>query len=134
MGIERDYLMRQLMMLFEMIQRILRLRKKGDKDEALEEIKDFYNCLKIETDITQMGIEDLISYLENEKHLTNEHLEMVAFVMKEQGELTSDDQQRIELFRKAYFLLAKVEHESVTFSMDRQMKLAELREYLGIEN
>jgi hypothetical protein len=131
MGIERDYLMRQLLMLFEAIQRILRLRKKGDKEEALDEIRNFYGCLKIETDITKLGIEELIRFLESEKHLTNEHLEMVAFVLKEQGELADDDSQRIELFRKAYFLLAKVDRESTTFSMDRLMKIEELKEYLA---
>jgi hypothetical protein len=131
MGIERDYLMRQLMMLFEAIQRIFRLRKRGDKEEALDEIRNFYDCLKIETDITKLGIEELIRFLESEKHLTIEHLEMVAFVLKEQGELSDDNTQRVDLFRKAYFLLEKVDHESTTFSMDRQMKMAELREYLA---
>ena len=37
MGIEKDYLMRQLLMLFEVIQKILRWRKKGEKGKALDE-------------------------------------------------------------------------------------------------
>jgi hypothetical protein len=131
MGIEKDYLMRQLLMLFEVIHKILRHRKRGETEEALDEIQYFYDCLKIETDVTKLSFEELIRFLETEKKLTNDHIEMVAFVLKEQGELTEDDAQRIELFRKSYFLLEKVEHESITFSMDRQMKLAELREYLN---
>lgn len=131
MGIEKDYLMRQLLMLFEVIHKILRHRKRGENMEALDEIRYFYHCLKIETDVTKLSIEELIRFLENEKKLTNDHIEMVAFVLKEQGELTEDDTQRIELFRKSYFLLEKVEQKSITFSMDRQMKLAELREYLN---
>jgi hypothetical protein len=56
---------------------------------------------------------------------------MVAFVLKEQGELSENDENKINYFRKAYFLLDKIDHESITFSMDRQMKMAELREYLN---
>ena len=118
-------------MLFEVIQKILRWRKKGEKGKAKDEIKYFYQILKIETDINSMKIEELIEFLEKEKNLTNEHIEMVAFVLKEQGEMEEDSKLKIDFFRKSYFLLAKVERESITFSMDRQMKLAELKEYLN---
>lgn len=131
MGIERDFLMRQLLMLFEVIQRILRWRKKGEKGKAQEEIRYFYQILNIETDIRAMSIERLLEYLEKEKNLTNEHIEMVAFVLKEQGELEDDQNLKIDFFRKAYFLLDKVERESITFSMDRQLKLVELRDWLN---
>ena len=131
MGIEKDYLMRQLLMLFDVIQKILRWRKKGEKEKAGDEIKYFYQILNIETDIRLMSIEGLLEYLEKEKKLTNEHIEMVAFVLKEQGELEEDQKIKIDFLRKAWFLLDKVERESTTFSMDRQLKLAELREYLN---
>lgn len=131
MGIERDYLMRQLMMLFEVIHKILRLRKKGNKEEAEKEIKYFYECLKIDDNIQDLNIEKFIDILVNEKALTNEHLEMIAFVMKEQGELADNEKERLNYFGKAYFILKKVEQESISFSMDRQMKLAELRQYFS---
>lgn len=131
MGIEKDYLMRQLLMLFEVIQKILRYRKKGDTEKAQDEIRYFYECLKIETNIESMGIEQLIKFLESEKKLSNEHIEMIAFVLKEQGELENEETKRIDFFRKSYFLLNKVEHESTSFSMDRQMKLSQLKEYLN---
>ncbi len=38
MGIERDYLMRQLMMLFEVIHKIRRYRKMGEQGKANDEI------------------------------------------------------------------------------------------------
>ncbi len=131
MGIERDYLMRQLMMLFEVIQKILRYRKKGEKENAEDEIKYFYNILRIEANFESMNIEELIDYLQNKRKFTNEHLEMIAFVMKEQGELAEIREKRIDFFRKSYFILNKVDRESTTFSMDRQMKIAELRAYLN---
>lgn len=131
MGIEKDYLMRQLMMLFDVISRIIRYRKKGENDEALDEIQYFYECLNIEKEINSMSIENLLKFLESEKKLTNEHIEMVAFVLKEQGELSKTKETRLDFFRKSWFLLDKVERESITFSMDRQMKMAELREYLN---
>lgn len=131
MGIERDFLMQQLMMLFDVIEKIIRYRKKGEKRLAEEEIEYFYSSLNIESEIKSMSIENLLKFLETEKKLTNEHIEMIAFVIKEQGELAETDKKKVDFFRKAYFLLDKVERESITFSMDRQMKMAELREYLN---
>jgi hypothetical protein len=131
MSIERDFIMRQLMMLFEVIQKILRFRKKGEKGKALDQIKYFYECLKVESDIQSMEIEKMLEFLEKDKNLNNEQIELVAFVLKEQGELSESDIEKINFFSKSYFLLKKVEQESVSFSMDRQMKLAELKEYLN---
>lgn len=131
MNIERDYLMRQLMMLFDVIQKIFNFRKKGQKEEADEQIRYFYNYLKLENKIQELNIESFLEYLVSEKKFTNDHLEMVAFVLKEQGELAENTRQKLDFFRKAYFLLEKVDRENTSFSMDRQMKLAELREYLN---
>lgn len=122
--------MRQLMMLFEVIEKIIRYRKKGEKEKADDEIEYFYSSLNIEKEINSMGIENLLTFLESEKKLTTEHIEMIAFVLKEQGELSENIETKTGFFRKAYFLLDKVDRESFTFSMDRQMKMAELREYL----
>ena len=131
MGIEKDYLMRQLMMLFEVIHKILRHRRRGETVQALDEIRYFYSCLNIEEDVSKLTIEELIRFLETEKKLVNEQIEMVAFVLKEQGEMAEDKNLKVDYFRKAYFLLQKVDRESPVFSMDRQMKLAGLREYLN---
>ena len=84
MGIEKDYLMRQLMMLFDVIHKILEHRKKGKKKEALENIQYFYACLNIEKPIKNLSIQELIRFLEHEKKLSLEHIEMIAFVLKEQ--------------------------------------------------
>lgn len=131
MGIERDYLMRQLMMLFDVIQKIFNFRKKGEKEEAEEQIRYFYNFLKLETTIQEKSIESLFEYLVSKKKFTNKHIEMIAYVLKEQGELAEEAEQKLDFFRKSYFLLEKVDRESTSFSMDRQMKLAELRKYLN---
>lgn len=131
MGIEKDFLMRQLMMLFEVIHKILRYRKKGDKGKALDQIQYFYNCLKIEDDVNSMEIDRLIEFLEKDKNLNNEQIEMVAFVLKEQGELAESAERKLDFFRKSWFLLEKVDRESINFSMDRQMKIAELKDWLN---
>ena len=131
MGFERDYIMRQIMQLFDVIQKILRLRIKGQEEEAEEQIRYFYTILKIETDIAKLGIEELLDFLQNEKKLANPQIELLAFVLKEQGELAGEENIRLDFFRKAYFLLDKVERESTSFSMDRQMKLTELKAYLN---
>ena len=130
MGIERDYLMRQLMMLMEVISKIINFRKSGQLQQAGEEIMYFYNMLKLEADFHELSTEGLIDYLVNKKKLSNSQIELIAFVMKEQGEITEQPGLQQDYFHKAFFLLDKVDRESSTFSMDRQMKLAELRGYL----
>lgn len=131
MGVEKDYLMRQLMMLFEVIHKILRLRKKGENEEAEEQIQYFYACLKIDDDVRKLNIAQLVDLLENEKKLTNELIELVAFVLKEQAELAEQENMRIDLSRKSYFLLERVDRLSTSFSMDRQLKMTELRDFLN---
>jgi hypothetical protein len=129
--LERDFLMRQLMQLFEVLQKIIRRRKKGESQLALEDISYFYSILKLEEDAASLSIEQLFHLLVDEKKLVNEQIEMVAYVLKEQGEIAKEEENRTDLFRKSYFLLQKVERESITFSMDRLMRLEELKEYLN---
>jgi putative transposase len=105
MGIEKDFLMRQIMMLFEVIHKILRYRKKGENGKALQQIQFFYSCLKIEEDIHSLKIEKLLNLLEKDKNLNTEQIEMVAFVLKEQGELAESSKSKLDFFRKAYFIL-----------------------------
>ena len=128
---EKDYLMRQLMQLLETLQRILRNRKQGDTRLAQEEIRDFYGLLKIEENIDEMTISEMLPLLTEKKKLVNEQIEMLAYVMKEQGEMETSEEKRLGYFRKSHFLLEKVEHESITFSLDRLMKIGELKEYLN---
>ena len=123
--------MRQLMMLFDVIEKIIRYRKKGEKEKADDEIEYFYSSLNIEPEIKSMTIENLLKYLATEKKLTNEHIEMIAYVLKEQGELSDVEENKLNFFSKSWFLLDKVERESITYLMERQMKMAELRGYLN---
>lgn len=129
--IERDYLMRQIMQLLEIIQKILQFRKKGDKEEAEKQVDFFYKVLRLEPDIRQLSVSRLVETLVYEKKLTNEQLEMVAFILKEQGEMTDDATARIDYFTKSYIILQKVDREMISYSMDRAIKMGELREYLG---
>jgi len=131
MSIERDYLMRQIKQLFDVLSKILRHRKKGELEEAEDQVKYFYKVLKWEKDIRKMSIEELLDYVQDNKKLSNEQIELLGFVLKEQGELSQVEDERIDFFRKAYFLLEAVERESLSFSMDRQMKLGELKAYLN---
>ncbi len=131
MGIERDFLMRQMMQLFDVLQRILGHRAKGEKEEAEKQIRYFYTILKWDSDIRKLNIEELITYVREEKKLGNDQIEVLAFVLKEQGELADREDERLDFFRKAWFLLNEVERESAVFSMGRQMKLTELKAYLN---
>jgi hypothetical protein len=132
MGFERDFLMRQLMMLFEVIARIIRYRKNGQNENAREEIDYFYRCLAVDNDFIALSAEEMMKYLTTEKKLANEHLELIAFVLKEQGEIAESESEKLAYFSKSWFLLDKVEHESTAFSVERQLRMAELRAFLDL--
>ena len=94
------------------------------------EINYFYSALKIDSNLQELSAQALYDYLVSKKKLNNNQIELVAFVIKEQGELEEIPEQQKDYFLKAWHLLERVDRESATFSMDRQMKLAELRGYL----
>ena len=131
MSIERDFLMRQLMQLFQVLRKIFGLREEGDIEEAQAQVRYFYRILKINEDIHKLSIEKLLTLLLEEKKFTNEQIEVFAFVLKEQGEMADEEALRLDYFRKAWFLLDKVDKESISFSMERQMKLQELKSWLN---
>lgn len=130
MGVEKDYIIRQIMMLFEVLQRVLRLKKQGKNDEAIGEINTFYSMLKIDQGQIQGDTEKFIHYLESGKNLTPQQMEIVGFVLKEQGDLENSPNSKLNLFSKAYFILERVERGVIDYSVERQMKMAELKELM----
>jgi hypothetical protein len=130
MGIEKDYIVRQMMLMFEALQKILRLRKENKNKEALFEIQNIYAMLEIDENIENMDIEDFIAFLETDKNLTRDQIEMVGYVLKEHGEIENDAFKKVNFFSKSFFILNKVDRESITFSMDRKIKLEEINKYL----
>ena len=92
------------MLLFEVLQKILRNRKTGDKEKAFEQISFFYKTLKIDDDIDSMNIEQLIEFLERDKNMSNDQIELIAFVLKEQGELSEREKKRLDFFSKSYLI------------------------------
>jgi len=122
--------MRQLMILFEVISRIIRFRKNGQNENACEEIDYFYKCLAVESDFVAMNTEEMMQYLTIEKNLTNEQLELIAFVLKKQGEIAASESEKLTYFSKSWFMLDKIERESTAYSVERQLRMAELRVFL----
>ena len=131
MSIERDFIMRQIMQLFQVLRKILGLREEGELEEAQSQVRYFYRILNITTDVQKLSMTELLHLLQEEKKFTNEQIELFAFVLKEQGEMAAKETARIDYFKKAWFLLDKVDKESISFSMERQMKLQELKTYLN---
>lgn len=131
MAVERDFIMRQIRLLFELIEKIIRSREKGNREEALKYIQVFYQQLKIDPVFQDTPLDDLLPFLRKQKNMTTDQIELLAFVLKEQGELSDMDAERLNFFRRSYILLEQVERDSLSFSMDRQMKIAELLEHLN---
>ena len=66
-------------------------------------IQVFYSALKIEKNVAALNIEELVRFLQEDKNLNNEQLEMVALVLKEQGELCEDEKQKFKVTKSSKY-------------------------------
>lgn len=134
MAFEKDYLMKQLNMLFEVIRKIILHRKKGEREMALKQIQYFYECLKVNPALTTGDTGELLKFLESARNFNNDQLEMVAFVLMEQGLLSEHREQQLDFFRKAYVILDDIDRSSAMYSIERQIRLSELKSLLSQSN
>ena len=126
---QRDYILRMLEMLTDLIAGILGLLKKGDYQKASQSLDNaYYDYLKQDASFFQ-GIpkEDLTIKLLKEHNYTNGHLEILSELFYAQAELFNAQGNQIEslnFYEKSLVLLNFVIKESKTFSVEKQSKVS----------
>jgi len=125
---QRDYILRMIEMLAQLIAGILKLIKTGDINQASHALENAYrfafqhDSLKLR----DLPEEKLIETLLKEFHYTNGHLEMLAELFYAEAELLRAEEKHTDsylLYRKSLALYEYIDRESRSYSQDRQDKM-----------
>jgi hypothetical protein len=133
---QRDYILRMIEMLGDLIAGILGLIKKGEFDKASQSLDNvYYEMLREDASFfRKIPNNELTKQLLQDHHYTHGHLEILAELFYAQAELAFAQNQideSMEFYQKSLILLEFVVKESNTFSMEKQGKLEMLRQKIN---
>lgn len=125
---QRDFIMKMVEMLTELVAGILGLIKKGEFDKAEQSIDNAYrDLLKNDaTFFTGIPSDELTDVLIGEHNYTNGHLEILSELFYTQAELLSAQSklgESADYYIKALKLVSFVVNESGTFSIEKHSKI-----------
>ena len=136
---QKDYILKMIEMMAELILGIMGLiknRKFQDASEKLEEI--YYSMLKEDAVFFRsIPIEKLTDELVSAHNYTNGHLEILSELFIAEAELSralGKIDVCIEFSKKALLLAEFIDREENTFSFDREKKIKELRQNIEMLN
>jgi len=134
---QKDYILRMIEMLGELLTGIFRLIKKGEYRRASEQIgRIYYSILKEDAAFFRTIPEaDLTHKLLYEHNYTNSHLEILAELFNAEAELTfaqGKKSESIEYSRKSLMLFEFIDADQKTYSLERINKMESIRK--RIEN
>ena len=130
---QKDYILRMVEMLAEMIAIILGLAKKGDYKQASERLsRVYYDMLKQDASFFRtIPEEELTNKLLKEHDYNNGHLEILAELFNAEAELEFAQGNRagsLEYSRKSLTLFEFIDKELKTYSAERINKMKSIRD------
>lgn len=133
---QKDYILRMIEMIRELIMGILGLIKKGDLDIAGEKIDNlYYDFLKEDAAFfTSIPAEELTKRLLQEHNYTHGHLEILAWLFDTEAELElarGNRKMSQEFSQKSLTLFEFIENEQKTYSLERTEKIEALKKRTG---
>jgi hypothetical protein len=133
---QRDYILRMVAMLGDMIAGILGLIKKGDLKQASEKLdRLYYDMLRRDAVIfRELPEDELTNTLLHEHNYTYGHLEILAELFNTEAELCiarGDKAGSLDFSRKTLVLLEFIDKESRTFSRERMDKIEMIRQRIA---
>jgi len=136
---QRDYILRLIAMLGDLIAGILGLIKKGELDQAREKLdKLYYEMLREDAAYFRELPEDkLTETLLHQHNYTNGHLEILAELFNTEAELRiagGDKNGSKEFSGKALALFEFIDREYKTYSPERIDKMDKIRQRLKTED
>ncbi len=125
---QKDYILRMVEMVGELIAAILGLIKKGNYKEASKQMgRIYYDMLKEDASFFRaIPEEELTSKLLKEHNYTNGHLEILAELFNAEAELDlaqGDTTGSLEYSRKSLKLFEFIDKAQKTYSLDRVKKM-----------
>jgi hypothetical protein len=135
---QKDYILRMIEMLGDLIAGILGLIRKGEFIKAEQSLENLYiDFLKQDASFFQnIPKEELTGKLLQEHNYTNSHLEILAELFNTQAELLSakgNQKESLTYYEKSLLLFEFLENESNIFSLEKQTKISTIRKKLIIE-
>jgi hypothetical protein len=133
---QRDYILKMIEMMGDLIAGILGLIRKGKYRQASQSLENAYtDFLKQDASLLQsIPKEDLTSKLLKEHNYTNGHLEILSELFYAQAELSYAQGKRndsIEFYEKSLILLDFIAKESKTFSIEKQSRVSFIQEQIA---
>ena len=130
---QKDYILRMIEMLGDLIAGILGLIRKGDINRASEEIGRIYQDMLREDSafFSNIPAEELTSKLLSEHNYTNGHLEILAELFNAEAELEAargNKERCVELSGKSLILFEFIDNEQKTYSIARIRKMDQIKQ------
>ncbi len=121
--------------LAQMLGRLLRIRQSGAASLSIEEIQSVYRDeLDLELDlILEAPGEDIAGLLTEKVPFMDRHLEKMAGIMVETADMlreAGDEEGARNLFEKCIAIYEYLQESSGVYSVERMMKISELRSRL----
>ncbi len=126
---QKDYILRMIEMMADLIAAILNLIRKGEYPQASRAIENaFYDYLKQDAAFfNRIPKEELTGTLLTEHNFTSGHLQILSELFYAQAELSAALGNRadsLQFYEKSLILLEFVDKQSQTFSAQRQERMA----------
>lgn len=137
---QRDYILRMIEMLVELVAGILGLIRKGDYKRASQSIDNAYqDLLKQDAGFfNKIPLNQLTDSLVQEHNYTNGHLEILSELIYSQAELfyaQKNYTKSLEYYQKSHFLLEFIIKDTQSFSIEKQSRLSYLENRMAeLEN
>jgi hypothetical protein len=130
---QKDYILRMIEMLGDLIAAVFGLMRKGDYQQASENLERIYHDMLKEDAAFFRSIpkEDLTHELLEKHNYTNGHLEILAELFNAEAELAGaqgNSQDCLEYSEKALLLFEFIDLQQKTLSMERLDKMAGIRD------
>jgi hypothetical protein len=134
---QKDYILRMLEMIGDLIAGVLGLIKKGDLNKASEQIERIcYDMLKQDSSFFRnIPAGELTDKLVSEHNYTNGHLEILAELFNAEAELEMAQGNMagsLEYFLKSLTLFKFIDTEQKTYSSERIIKMTSIAERIEI--
>jgi hypothetical protein len=129
---QKDFILRMIEMLGDLIAGILGLIRKGDFQKASQSLENaYYDFLKQDASLFRcIPKEKLTEELIHKHNYTNGHLEILSELFYTEAELKyakGDRSISLEFYEKALLLFEFVDKESKLFSTDKQSKILNIQ-------
>jgi hypothetical protein len=136
MTYQKDYILRMIEMLGDLIRGLMGLIRKGELDEAEEKLGEaFYTFLRKDARFfVNIPVDQITKTLIEDHNYTNDHLQILAELLYAEAELEYAGKKRSDSlvnYKKSLALFEFVDEAYRTWSEDRQERMKAIRGRMG---